>query len=132
MLELEDENEAVGSKREGEKEAVLCEVLTIQKESEERHEDADSGFGSRESMVRTSRWHRAYGKAEIEEADGSSSRQGGVGLALFFIERNNLEVEEDSPCPPWQRSSGRKMFGWEDRKESNTGRGGRRSLKCKH
>ena len=45
-------------------------------------EVAEDGIGPREGMVRTSRWHRAYGKTEVEEADGSNSRQEGVGIAL--------------------------------------------------
>ena len=45
---------------------------------------------------RTSRGHRAYRKDEIEEADGSSSRQEGTGVALsLFLEVNSLEVEEE-------------------------------------
>ena len=47
-------------------------------------------------MERTSRWHRANRKADIEEADGSSSsRQERVGIALsLLLEVNNLEIEE--------------------------------------
>ena len=43
-------------------------------------------------MERTSRWHRADRKAEIEEADGSSSREGG---SVSLTEVNNSEVAKD-------------------------------------
>ena len=80
---LEDENEAAGSKREGEKEEVRCEVLIRQKEprlSEEVHEGwceevAEDRLGPFESVVKSSRGHRACRKAEVEEVHGSTGRQ---------------------------------------------------------
>ena len=69
---------------------------------EKLHEDwceevVEDGFGPCDSMERTSRWHRSYRKAEVEEADGgSSSRQEGVGIAFpLFLEVNILKVEEE-------------------------------------
>ena len=71
---------------------VRCEVFHCQEESrlsEEFHEDwceevAEDGLGPCESVGRTSRWHRAHRKAEVEEVDGSCSRAGVVGLAVSF------------------------------------------------
>ena len=54
------------------------------------HEDwcekaVEDGFGSRESVERRSRGHRAYRKVAIEEADGSSSWQGEVDTAFLVL-----------------------------------------------
>ena len=43
-------------------------------------EVVEDGSGPCESMVRTSPWHRAYRKAESEEAGGSGSKKAGVAL----------------------------------------------------
>ena len=60
----------------------------------------------------SNRWHRAYRKAEVDEADGSS-RQERVGVVLSAFEVNNLEFEEDM-------STGNALLrgrsGWEDGK----------------
>ena len=45
-------------------------------------------FGSCESMEKTSRGHRAFRKAEIEEADGSNSRKEGVGCVEGVTRKN--------------------------------------------
>ena len=63
-----------------------------------QHEDwcekaVEDGLGSRVSVGTTSRGHCAHRKAEIEEADDSSSRQEEIGIAL----------------PQWPRLLGRKV-----------------------
>ena len=45
-------------------------------------EVVEDGFGSCDRTGRTSRWLRAFRNADIEEADGSSSRKGGVGFVI--------------------------------------------------
>ena len=87
---LEDENNAAGGKREGEEETMWCEILHYQEKSslpEKLHEDwseevAANVLGPCGSVGRSSRRHRAYRKAEVEEADGSSSRQERVSLVF--------------------------------------------------
>ena len=82
----ENANQAVGSKGEGEKREVRCEILAYQEKSglpDKSREDwceevFEDGFGPSQSMERTSRWHRTNRKAEVEEAYGSRSRKGGV------------------------------------------------------
>ena len=81
---------------------MRCKVLVRHKEprlSEKLcehwcEEAAEDGLGPCESEVRTSRWRRANRKAEVEEADGSSSREG-VGVFPSLHGGKNLEVEED-------------------------------------
>ena len=85
---------------------VRCEILAHQEKSnlpENFNEDwcekaVGNGFGSRESVARTSRWHRAHRKAEVEEANGSSRKEG-VSLSLF-MDVNNVEVEEELSTMP--------------------------------
>ena len=82
----ENENEAAGSKAEGEKDEERWEVLHSQEKSclSRRlyegwcEEVAEDGLGPCESVGTTSRWHFAYRKVrkvEVEEAGGGSSRQ---------------------------------------------------------
>ena len=98
------ENQATGSKREGEKEKVRCEILVCGKNSsfpdkplqDWCEEVAEYGLGPCESVARSSRWHRAHRKIEVEEADGTSSRQERVGVVVFpLLEVNKLEVNEE-------------------------------------
>ena len=57
---------------------------------------AENGLGLCESVVRSGRWHLAYRRIEVEEADGSSSRQERVCVVISLaMEINSLEVEED-------------------------------------
>ena len=72
---------------------MRCNILAYHENSglpENLHEDwcqevVDGGSGPCERMVRASRWHRAYTKAEIVRADGSSSGRDGVGVAFSFL-----------------------------------------------
>ena len=45
---------------------------------------AEDGLGPCESVERSSRWQRAYRRAKVGEAGGSSSRQERVILAFTF------------------------------------------------
>ena len=98
---LENKHQALGDEGEGEKKEVRCEILAHQEKSnlpEKFNEDwcdkaVGNGFGSRESVARTSRWHRAHRKAEVEEANGSSRKEG-VSLSPF-MDVNSVEVEEE-------------------------------------
>ena len=82
---------------------MRCEVLAFQEKSGlagKLHEDwceelVEDGLGPCWSMERSSRCQRANRKADIEEAEGSSSRQEGVGIGLSLSEVNNLEIEEE-------------------------------------
>ena len=74
-------------------------------------EVVEDGFGSRESMDRSSPWHRAYQKAENEEADEQQQQERWSRLRCpFFMEVNKLEVEEN--FPPWPRLLGWKGSVW--------------------
>ena len=98
--EWKDGNEAVGTRRDSDKEEVRCEVLIRQKEprlSEKRCEDwceeATDGLGSCE-------WRgQAVGIAPAEGLKlrrmAAAGKKESVSSSLF-MDVNNLEVEEDS------------------------------------
>ena len=89
---FESETEAAGSRGEGEKEEVRCEVLHRQEklclvavlQEGWCQEAVEDGLGTCESVGTTGRWHVAHRKVEVEAADGGSSRQGRVCLAISF------------------------------------------------
>ena len=47
-------------------------------------EAAEEGVGPSESVERASRWHCAYRKAEVEEADCSGGKQERTHLVISF------------------------------------------------
>ena len=128
----------LGEKEKARTKHVLCEIVFIRKNRVFQEicmrivvrNTVEDGCGCRESVVRTSRGHRACRKVEIQEAHGSSrKKKESVSLSLF-MEVNQLEVDEELSTMAtlaWANGSG-----WENGEKNSRRHGGNRSLKCRH
>ena len=87
-----DANETVGSKRKTRRKKCDLRFSFLQGIASFMRKLLRMGLVPRESVGRTSRWHYADRKAEVEEADGNSGRQEGIGLALSFHGRELFRI----------------------------------------
>ena len=91
-VDLRMRTKRLGTKGEGEKKEVRCEILAYQEKSGLPENYMRTGernllrTGSVQArMKRTSSLHCACRKAAVEETDGGSSRQEGLGVALSVL-----------------------------------------------
>ena len=115
-VESEIKNQAAGC--EGQCLQVRCENRAQREKPDlpENHENCCEkvvvdGLGPRESMVRSSRWHRSYRRIVIKEADGSCSRQEGNGVAHSLVREVNILEGEEELSIKWRRLLRRSQVG---------------------
>ena len=70
-------------------------------------------------------------RLKIEETDGSSSRQEGIGVALTFL-GGEMISKLRKYFPPWSRWPGQKELGGEDGQQNKQKLEGSRSPKFRH
>ena len=92
-MDLRTDIKQLGANREGEKKEVQCEIRVHQDKldlSDELNEDKseeviEDWSGSRKSVGRTGGVRCAHREVKIEEADGGSSWEEGVGFAFLVL-----------------------------------------------